>query len=318
MKPRVPISVVVPTVVRPTELRRCLDALLDADALPAEVLVVDQGGAGETASVIESYQDTDLRVTHLRSHRRGLSAARNTGVQQVSTPWVAFTDDDCVPTRSWLAAVHRRASAADSPDGVTGRVLPFGEATPQTRTLSLRVSTEPAVFHGRAWPWSVGTGGNMALRVSTLRAVGGYDERLGAGSPGEAGEDLEIIHRLLRGGAALAFDPAVVICHNRVSAQRRLATRRSYGFGMGAFAGMWLRRDWWAGAALARWLLLRVDGAARAAKNMDRARWHEEALLVAGLAAGLRYGLRRSPLADPSQPVTADPAGEGVVDRGEL
>lgn len=311
----VPISVVVPTVSRSVELARCLDALIDGDVVPGEVLVIDQGGEEDTASVVAAHARDGLSVIHLRSTQRGLSAARNTGLRHVSMPWVAFTDDDCVPARTWLSAIHRRMTAADAPDGVSGRVLPFGEATPETHTLSLRVSTVPAVFRGRALPWAVGTGGNMTLRVAAVRPLGGYDERLGAGTPGAAGEDLEIIHRLLRSGAVLAFDPAVIVHHGRVTAQRRLATRHSYGFGMGAFVGMWVRSDRWVATTLAQWMLIRLVGAAKALKARDPRRLHEEALLVGGLIAGIRYGWRLgSPL--PSEPTPAPSARRARSDGG--
>ena len=288
----VPITVVVPTVTRPDELARCLDALLAGAVRPADVVVVDQGHDAGTAEVVASRVAAGLPVTHVRSALRGLSAARNTGLRHVRTPWVAFTDDDCVPTPSWLAAIHTRLERPDRPDGVTGRVLPYGAPTPGTYTLSLRVSREPVVFRGRALPWVGGTGGHLALRVATLRQVGGYDERLGAGTPGRAGEDLEVVHRLLRAGAVLAYDPEVVIEHARVPGERRLATRYGYGFGMGAFAGSWARSDPWVWWTWLRWMSLRVLGTGGALKARDRRRLHEEALLVRGLLAGTRYGWR--------------------------
>ncbi|HEY8720522.1 glycosyltransferase family 2 protein [Pengzhenrongella sp.] len=317
----VPICVVVPTVLRPDALARCLDALLDGEVWPAAVLVIDQGGDEETAVVIATRAAAGLQVIHVRSALRGLSAARNTGLRQVSTPWVAFTDDDCVPSPTWLAAISRRAGAPDAPDGVSGRVLPLGEPAPGTYPLSLRVSTEPAVFAGRALPWEVGTGGNMALRVAAVRDVGGYDERLGSGTPGQAGEDLEIIHRLLRAGATLAFDPDVIVLHARVTAPRRLSTRRSYGFGMGAFVGIWVRSDRWVATTLLRWMVGRLVAAAKALKARDPRRLREEALLVAGALAGTRFGWRLgSPLASEPRPqaAAAGPSGDLGVDLGQL
>lgn len=298
----VPVAVVVPTVARPAELARCLDAVLSGEALPSRVVVVDQGGDPGTVTVLAERAGRGVPLTHVRSPRRGLSAARNTGLRQVSEAWVAFTDDDCVPTAGWLAAIHRRVAVGDV-DGVAGRVLPLGEPAPETFTLSLRVSQEPAVHRGRALPWVVGTGGNMALRVDVLRDVGGYDERLGAGTPGLAGEDLEVVHRLLRRGAVLAYDPDVLVEHGRVPWERRLATRYGYGFGMGAFVGLWLRADPWVAWTWARWAGLRVRETAGALRRRNRRGLREQGRLVRGLLAGTLFGLRVS-----GGPVRADPA----------
>ena len=288
------IAVVVPTVDRPDHLRRCLSALAGGTLLPDEVVVVDQGDRERTEEVLTDAALSSLPVQHVVAPLRGLSAARNVGLARVTSAWVAYTDDDCVPSDTWLEAILDRASASDAPDGVLGRVLPVGEGD-EGHTLSLRVSTTPQRFRGRAYPWRVGTGGNTALRAAALREAGGYDERLGAGTPGWAGEDLEVVHRLLRRGHLLAFEPAVLVRHDRVPAERRLASRRSYGFGMGAYVGLWCREDPWVLRPLGRWTFQRARRLLRAARRRDRWGAREEWLLLRGLVSGVRYGwgLRR-------------------------
>ncbi|HWN40716.1 MAG TPA: glycosyltransferase family A protein, partial [Thermoanaerobaculia bacterium] len=80
------------------------------------------------------------------------------------------------------------------PDAVTGRVLPLGPEQPGLYAVSSRTSLAPADFAGRALPWLVGTGGNFAARRDWLLRAGGFDERLGAGSPGGSGEDMDILY----------------------------------------------------------------------------------------------------------------------------
>jgi GT2 family glycosyltransferase len=284
-----PVSIVVPTVDRPAELARCLDALTKGTVAPAEVIVVDQAGGAATAEAVARYGG-EHEVSHVVTDARGLSAARNTGIRQASHEWLAFTDDDCVPDVDWVSSIAARVGAAQGLDGLGGRVLPLGEPTAGTYTLSLRLSRQPKLVQGRAYAWQVGSGGNMALRRSVLTAVGGYDERLGAGSPGLAGEDLELVHRLLRAGASLAFDPSVIVYHDRVSAERRLSTRFSYGYGMGTYVGLWMRRDPWVCQSLARWMADRVVATGRAAYAHDHWRLREQRLMTTGAAAGLRHG----------------------------
>ncbi len=306
-----PISVTVPTVTRPAALERCLRAILNGEVMPAEVVVVDQGGDPETARVIASFAGRGVPIEHVRSDERGLSKARNLGVQTVRMPWVAMTDDDCAPDPRWIAAMHDRIGAADVPDGIGGRVLPGGEATPGTFALAQRMWTDPKTYRGPTLPWLVGSGANMLFRVDALLRAGGYDERLGVGTPGVAGEDLEILHRMLRDGATLAFEPAIVVYHDRVGSERRLSTRSTYGFGMGAYVGMWLRCDRWVAYAMARWMRDRLVGVARGVKRRDRWKLNEERLQVLGAISGLRYGWNlRSPVRGPA-------AGAGPVGPGD-
>ena len=311
MTPTAPdVAVVVPTVDRPDELARCLDALLAGRVLPAEVWVVDQGGSPATAAVVEARRGT-APLHHVTSRDRGLSRSRNTGLARVTTPWVAFVDDDCVPDDGWVGAAAERVARGDV-RGVTGRVLPLGEATAGSHTLSLRTSERAEVFRGRALPWLVGTGGNMVLHTDTLRAVGGYDERLGAGTPGLAGEDLEVVHRLLRAGVAFVYEPSVVVRHDRVDAARRLTTRHGYGFGLGAYVGVWWSADPWSRTVLARWTGAQLRMAASAARHRDAWRLREARLLLGGMVAGLRFGRR---LGSPVAPLRDLPV-DGVEGLG--
>ncbi|HWN44813.1 MAG TPA: glycosyltransferase family 2 protein, partial [Thermoanaerobaculia bacterium] len=146
---------------------------------------------------------------------------------------------------------------------------------------------------GRALPWLVGTGGNFAARRDWLLRAGGFDERLGAGSPGGSGEDMDILYRLLKAGARIRYEPQAVVYHERQPRERRLASRSAYGRGIGACCGLWLRgRDLHALAVLGGWLRMRGGMAAGAVRRRQWGGVREELLVLGGTARGLVYGLR--------------------------
>jgi GT2 family glycosyltransferase len=139
----------------------------------------------------------------------------------------------------------------------------------------------------------VGTGGNFAARRDILLRCGGFDERLGAGSPGGSGEDMDLLYRLLRSGARIRYEPAAVVYHERQPRDRRLASRSSYGRGIGACCGLWLRgRDLHALSVLGGWLRMRGGMAAGALRRRQWGSVREELLVLGGTARGLVYGLR--------------------------
>ena len=178
-------------------------------------------------------------------------------------------------------------------DAVTGRVLPLGPELPGLYAVSSRISEAPAEFAGPALPWLVGTGGNFAARREVLLRAGGFDERLGAGSPGGSGEDMDLLYRLLRSGARIRYEPEAVVYHERQPRDRRLASRSSYGRGIGACCGLWLRgRDLNALAVLGHWLRMRGGMAAGAVRRRQWSSVREELLVLGGTARGLVYGLR--------------------------
>jgi GT2 family glycosyltransferase len=286
------ITVAVATLDRPEGLARCLTALATGILRPTQVVVVDQGRDGAEAPVAAA-QQAGLDVIHQRQERLGLAASRNLALSIARGSIVAITDDDCVPDAGWVAALDR--AFREDPDlaAVTGRVLPLGPDRPDLFAVSSRTGTSRAVFRGRTVPWQVGTGGNFALHRDWIARAGGYDERLGAGTAGGAGEDMDLLWRLLRAGARIRYEPDAVVFHERQSRERRLATRSSYGRGLGACCGLWLRGgDLDALGVLGRWLWMRAGMAGTGLRRRQWAALREELLVLRGTAAGLVYGLR--------------------------
>lgn len=297
------ISVGVATCGRPEALARCLAALADQTTPPEEVVVVDQDPSDESRSVTS--QSGLGPVRYLEQERLGLSASRNLALRTVGGQVLAVTDDDCAPDPSWLAAINAALERPPPVAGVTGPILPLGEGAPGTFAISLRESDAPVDHTGRVIPWGVGSGGNFAARTSVLRDGGGWDERLGAGSGGQAAEDADLFYRLLRAGSVVRYEPTAVVRHEWQTRARRLATRWSYGHGVGAMCGLYLARgDAYALRMLASYARLHVRPLAGGLRDRDRARAAEHARGLASLGPGLAYGLGAA-----RRPAAARPPG---------
>src|SRR4029453_19265909 len=86
------VAVVIPTRDRWPLLRTAVASALAQEDVEAQVVVVDDGSADETAGELQAVSDPRLLV--LRHDRpRGVSAARNLGLSRVTATWVAFLDD---------------------------------------------------------------------------------------------------------------------------------------------------------------------------------------------------------------------------------
>jgi len=258
------ITVVVPTRDRPVFLARCLAELTEArrrDGL-GEVLVVDSASRStETGAVAARFG-----VRHIWEPLPGASRARNAGWQAAETPVVAFIDDDLQMQPGWAAAIVE-AFRDPAVAFVTGRVATPEEAGEQPqafgviegdRARTLDASTR-GVFGGSA---------NLAVRREVLAAVGGFDERLGPGRWLSAGEDVELLDRLVEAGWVGRYEPAAVVeCEQWRDNAQRLRLAWSYGKGMGArFAAMG-RRDP-ARAMRRSGEVLRLSGIATAVKEL--------------------------------------------------
>jgi hypothetical protein len=96
--------------------------------------------------------------------------------------------------------------------------------------------------------------------------------------------------------------------HERQSEKRRMATRWSYGHGIGAACGILCRKgDWYGLTILARWLRSVTMRILRAASAVDANGLRQARLSLTGTLRGLAYGWGVGPEA----------SGERVKDERE-
>ncbi len=197
-RPRV--SVVVPTFRRPALLARCLSALLAQRLAPGafEIIVVDDGCDAETRRTVAAAAGGGaVSVRYLQSGpAAGPAAARNVGWRAASADVLAFTDDDCIPSRGWLQA--GLDAIATGLDGACGQVIvPISERpTDYQRDAA---GLERAEF----------VTANCFYRRRALEAVGGFDPRFRVAWR----EDTDVFFGLLERGLPLAYAPGAIVVH---------------------------------------------------------------------------------------------------------
>lgn len=244
------LTVAIATRDRPEALGRAIESVLASAAPPARIVVVDNAPSDDaTAILVAERHGTDRRVVYVREERPGLATAHNAALPHVATPYVAFTDDDVVVDRWWTARIAAAFAAADDVACVTGLIFPAELRTPEqwwieraagfAKGFDRRV-VDPAVEAARdpLFPYAAGTygsGANMAFATGALRALGGFDPALGAGSGSLGGDDLAAIHAVLAAGHRLVYEPAAVVFHHHHRDYDALR-RQVYGYGAGLTA----------------------------------------------------------------------------------
>lgn len=87
------VSVIIPTYNRTSFLNRAIQSILNQTYQNFELLVVDDASTDNTEDVVKSFNDN--RIQYLRhNENRGLSAARNSGIEVARGKYVSFLDDD--------------------------------------------------------------------------------------------------------------------------------------------------------------------------------------------------------------------------------
>jgi hypothetical protein len=107
------IAVVIPLYNKRETILRCLDSVRAQTRRPDEIVVVDDGSTDGGAEQVASWTGPDLRM--VRQPNGGVAAARNRGVAEAASEWVAFLDADDEWLPGFLAATaHAAARQGDA------------------------------------------------------------------------------------------------------------------------------------------------------------------------------------------------------------
>jgi mycofactocin system glycosyltransferase len=224
--PRVPagtadVTVVIPVRDRAALLDRCLAAL--DGRYP--VVVVDDGSRSPAAVAAVAAAHGATLVA--RAPGGGPAAARNTGLDHVTTDLVAFVDSDCVPGPGWIDAL-----AGHFADPMVASVAPRITAVAGPATVVGRYTRAAGCLDMGRGPGRVAPGTRLSYvptaaliaRRAALRAVAGpagvFDPTM------RIGEDVDLVWRLHAGGWRVRYDPSVAVGHHEPATWPALLARR--------------------------------------------------------------------------------------------
>jgi GT2 family glycosyltransferase len=199
-------------------LEQCLSSLRDVDYPDYEVVLVDDGSTDNTRAITGRFPE--VRTIH--QPNRGLSVARNVGLQAARGAVVAYTDSDCRADPDWLTLLVHGLQASDaaavggpnlSPED--GRVAACIDASPGQPTHVLEDDRIAEHIPGC----------NMAFRREALQGIGGFDPVYT-----QAGDDVDVCWRLQEGGGRIAFAPGAFVWHHRRQTPRAYLRQQS-GYG---------------------------------------------------------------------------------------
>jgi glycosyltransferase involved in cell wall biosynthesis len=212
------VSVVICAYNAESTMEACLQSLLQLRYPNFEVIVVDDGSKDATREIAERFP---FRVIH--QENKGLSVARNVGIEASSGEYVVFTDSDCVVDPDWLTyligAMGRHgwiaAGGPNLPPPEHSRVPACVAVAPGGPTHVL-VNDDVAEHI---------PGCNMAFRRDVLRDVSCFDHIFTA-----AGDDVDLCWRLQNRGLQIGFSPAAMVWHfRRNTVGAYLRQQRGYG-----------------------------------------------------------------------------------------
>lgn len=96
MQPK--ISVIIPVYNVEKYLRECLDSIVNQTFKDIEIICVDDGSTDKSLEILQEYKQKDQRLIVISQTNKGVSVARNIGIQNAQGEYIMFVDSD-----DWLA-----------------------------------------------------------------------------------------------------------------------------------------------------------------------------------------------------------------------
>lgn len=94
MKQPVTVSIVVPVYKVEQYLRKCLDSILEQTYPHLQIIIVDDGSPDRSGDIADQYAKQDSRIQVIHQENKGLSGARNTGIQHATGEYTVYLDSD--------------------------------------------------------------------------------------------------------------------------------------------------------------------------------------------------------------------------------
>lgn len=93
-KERPLVSVIVPVYRTERYLYECVESILRQSYCNLEIILVDDGSPDSCPVICDGYAQRDGRITVIHQRNKGLSAARNKGLDNMHGKYLAFVDSD--------------------------------------------------------------------------------------------------------------------------------------------------------------------------------------------------------------------------------
>lgn len=88
------VSVIIPAYNAEKFIDRCLKSVINQTYTDLQIIVINDGSEDNTLSVIRKYEEQDIRFFVIDQENRGVSSARNAGLNIVEGEYVLFIDSD--------------------------------------------------------------------------------------------------------------------------------------------------------------------------------------------------------------------------------
>lgn len=87
-------SIIIPVYNKAPYLDSCISSVINQTYKNLEIIIIDDGSTDNSLEICEKYRERDERIELISQPNKGVSVARNLGIQKASGEWIYFLDAD--------------------------------------------------------------------------------------------------------------------------------------------------------------------------------------------------------------------------------
>ena len=99
------VSIVIPVFNAENYILDCLESIKNQSYKSIEIIVVDDGSSDNTVTIVNNQINQDSRVYLYQNPKKGVSSARNFGIQQATGDFITFVDADDLIAPSMISVL---------------------------------------------------------------------------------------------------------------------------------------------------------------------------------------------------------------------
>lgn len=201
------ITVAIPCYNGAAFIGQTIEAILSQSRPPDDVILIDDGSTDASAEIISGYPVRLVR----HAKNQGLSAGRNTALENTRTEYIVYVDADAYADPEMLAALEEefcQAGADPMFAGAGGQGLEAVQDTVYDHWRSLHASQSFGPQRIERMEYLAGL--CMGYRTHVLKEAGGFYPMFRTN-----GEDMDMGWRLNDAGYHLIYTPKARVYHQR-------------------------------------------------------------------------------------------------------
>ncbi|HKN83957.1 MAG TPA: glycosyltransferase family A protein [Pyrinomonadaceae bacterium] len=202
------VSVIIPAYDVSEFIGEALDSVLAQTFTDYEIIVINDGSP-DTEALERALKPYMSRIVYLKQENRGVSAARNTGIEAARGSLIAFLDGDDTWLPNYLEVQVARIQADPTIDVLYPNVIMFGDPSEAGEEFMTSCPSNGEVTFERLLLQECNVSNCSIARRETIIRAGLFDESL------RSVEDFDLWLRVIKQGGRIAYHRDVLARYRR-------------------------------------------------------------------------------------------------------